>query len=92
MSVDSRPADISRPQAEAIYEALFDLYDSPNGPPDAAQQWQRLMNRMLGSIPQSRIARLKRAEWLVANGRQDQAEALLKSLLAEIVPYLVIVL
>lgn len=75
------------PNEERIYEALFALYDPPNDQPssvpDATRQWQRLMQRLLGSIPHSRLARLKRAEWAIATREYDAAEDLLKSVLAQ---------
>lgn len=73
----------ARPQEERLYEALFDLYESPQAGPDASQQYQRLMRRLQRTIPQSRIARLMLAEWLAANSQQEQAEKSLRGLIAE---------
>ncbi len=68
------------PNEEAVYAALFEIYETA---PDATRKYQRLMRRMLGAIPQSRIARLKRAEWLIIRRDFGQSEALLNELLKE---------
>lgn len=73
----------AQPQAEVLYEALFDLYESPQAGPDALQQYQRLMRRLQRTIPQSRIARLMLSEWMAANSQQEQAEKTLRSLILE---------
>ncbi|MEX0743978.1 MAG: tetratricopeptide repeat protein [Phycisphaeraceae bacterium] len=74
-----------QPQEEAIYAALFELY-SPEG--DAAaeigdwqRQWSRLVRRLLGTIPESRLGYLVRAQLLDAQGQFAEAEALLVTLL-----------
>jgi tetratricopeptide (TPR) repeat protein len=72
----------TRPEAEAIYEQLFVLYDA-NAVPDASKQWVRLMDRMLYAIPASRLARLKKAEWDIVRRNYGQAESVLKELLEE---------
>lgn len=72
----------SKPNSEPLYDALFTLYDT-GAVPDAVQQYQRLMRRMLSTIPNSRVARLKRAELAAANQEFDQAEKLLRGLLGE---------
>lgn len=74
------------PQDERLYEALFDLYEPKTGQseiPDSMRQWQRLVRRMLGTIPYSRIGRLVRADLHSAKGELAQAEALLQELLDE---------
>ena len=71
-----------RPSEQALYAELFAMYDQ-NLVPDSIRQYQRLMRRMLGVIPHSRLARLKRAAWFEAKGQLDQAEPLLVGLLAE---------
>jgi tetratricopeptide (TPR) repeat protein len=72
----------TRPRAEAIYEQLFKLYDT-NAVPDVSKQWVRLMDRMLYAIPESRLARLKKAEWDIVRRNYDQAERVLNELLEE---------
>lgn len=69
------------PAREDVYEILFNLYDSEQAPDDAAQAYQRLMRRMLGEIPDSRIAHLKRAELFAIQRNYTAAETLLKKLL-----------
>lgn len=69
------------PRDERLYAVLFELYDSDTG--NFASDYTRLMRRLLGTIPHSRIARLKRAEWTAVRGDYDQAEALLQSLLED---------
>ncbi len=70
------------PNAEAIYETLFELYDH-QAVPDSMEQYKRLMWRMLGNIPRSRVARLRLAEAHAAAGDVDKAEKLLLELLSE---------
>lgn len=75
-----------RPEDERIYEALLELYDPGGGDspiPDSMKSWQRLVRRLLGTIPESRVGRLVRAEIHEARGEAPQAEELLKGLLAE---------
>ncbi len=75
-----------RPEDERIYEAMLDLYDPSTGQSpieDSMRQWQRLVRRLLGTIPQSRIARLVRAELHEAKGEVAQAEGLLRELIEE---------
>ncbi|MFA9477207.1 tetratricopeptide repeat protein [Phycisphaerales bacterium AB-hyl4] len=76
-----------RPEEERIYVALFDLY-SPGSPSaeqigDWQRQWTRLVRRLLGTIPESRIGRLVRSQLLDAQGQRGEAESLLKQLLDE---------
>ncbi|MCX5659009.1 MAG: tetratricopeptide repeat protein [Planctomycetota bacterium] len=73
----------AQPQAEPLYDALFDLYESPQAAADASQQYQRLMRRLQRTIPQSRIARLMLSEWMVANNQVEQAEKNLRGLILE---------
>lgn len=75
----------TRPEAEEIYESLFQLYDSPSARiPDSTNQYQRLMWRLLRAIPESRIARIKLAEQYMTDQRTHaQAEQLLRALLAD---------
>jgi tetratricopeptide (TPR) repeat protein len=69
-------------KAERVYAALFELYDAPGSDlEDSAGGYQRLMRRMLGEIPESRLGRLKRAEWAVARREFGEAERLLTGLL-----------
>ncbi len=69
------------PREERIYELLFWMYDRPLVN-DATKQYTQLMHRMLGNIPNSRLARLKLAEFQAAR-EPDQAEKMLLNLLAE---------
>ena len=71
------------PLDEGIYTALFEFYDSSHAGPDAVRQYQRLMQRVLNMIPQSRIARLKLAEVHMVQGQYEKSEALLLELLEE---------
>lgn len=70
------------PQAEAIYEALFEMYDQ-GAVPDAMEQYKRLMMRVLNAIPQSRVARMHFADALSASGKNDRAEGMFLDLLKE---------
>jgi tetratricopeptide (TPR) repeat protein len=75
---------VTRPKAEPIYLELFDLYDSPlHRVPDRERQWVRLMWQMLRAIPDSRVARLKSAEWDLVNKKYGPAENILRHLLSE---------
>ena len=71
------------PRAEALYSALFEIYDSSKAPSDAVKQYKRLMRRLLRTMPQSRLARLKRAELLIHRSREGRtkAEKILRELL-----------
>lgn len=70
------------PLAEPIYEALFDMYDK-NVVPDAIEQYKRLMLRVLKTIPNSRVARMRFADQLSASGETDRAEKMFLDLLEE---------
>lgn len=72
----------TRPLAEPLYEMLFNLYDTGKVP-DATDQYARLMTRIQGAIPQSRLARFKLADWYFVNRNHDAAERLLRDLLRE---------
>lgn len=69
------------PREERIYELLFRMYDAGRVT-DSVEQYKRLMHRMLGNIPNSRLARLMLAEFQSARDF-DQAERLLLSILEE---------
>ncbi|MEO0966481.1 MAG: tetratricopeptide repeat protein, partial [Planctomycetota bacterium] len=72
------------PKSEPTYAALFQLYEAAsNELDDTTGRYQRLMRRMLGEVPGSRIARLKRAEWAEARREFGEADALLAELLSE---------
>lgn len=74
----------SKPEEEKFYETLFNLYESPQAPPESqGRGYQRLMRRVLEKMPNSRIARLKRAELHAAGSEFPQAETLLRQLLTE---------
>ncbi|HEX7010405.1 MAG TPA: tetratricopeptide repeat protein, partial [Phycisphaeraceae bacterium] len=74
------------PEEEAIYAALLELYEPSDGSPspiaDAQRQWSRLVRRLLGTVPNSRMGKLVRAQILEAQGQTAQAESLLRGLLA----------
>ncbi|HAI13452.1 MAG TPA: hypothetical protein DCM28_17220 [Phycisphaerales bacterium] len=70
------------PHAEAIYEALFEMYNE-NVVPDAIEQYKRLMMRVLKTIPNSRVARMRFADQLSASGENDRAEKMFLELLDE---------
>jgi tetratricopeptide (TPR) repeat protein len=76
-----------QPHEERLYEELLTLYDPPGGGSspvaDAQRQWNRLVRRLLGTMPYSRIGRLIRAELHKAKNEFPQAEALLRGLLDE---------
>lgn len=69
-------------RAEPIYGLLIRLYRT-NKVPNASQQYQQLIPKMLKTIPHSRVARTERARLLVISGKFDQAEPVLRALLAE---------
>jgi len=71
-------------ESEVAYAALFELYEAAGAElEDTTGRYQRLMRRMLGEIPDARIARLKRAEWADARREFGEAERLLRGLLEE---------
>ncbi|MBB6428649.1 tetratricopeptide repeat protein [Algisphaera agarilytica] len=67
----------ARPTDEAIYEALLDIY-SQNG--NMIRNYQRLVRRMVDTIPNARITRLIQLETLIANRQYPQALALMDTL------------
>ncbi|MFW6059079.1 MAG: tetratricopeptide repeat protein [Phycisphaeraceae bacterium] len=75
------------PTDQRIYQALFNMYDPADGRAplidDATRQWQRLVRRLLDTIPNSRLGRLKRAELYEARGQVHEALNLLEGLLRE---------
>ena len=73
---------ITRPEAEPIYEALFRLYNR-RLVPDAETQSIRLMQSLLGAIPQSRLARLNLARAYINKPDLPAAERLLRQVLDE---------
>ncbi|MEE9212411.1 MAG: tetratricopeptide repeat protein, partial [Phycisphaeraceae bacterium] len=73
----------ARPEAERLYEALFNLYDANRNIPNANLQVRRLIRRLIATIPHSRLARLIRAEAHDERGEFNQAETLLRGLLDE---------
>ena len=70
-----------QPTAEPVYEQLVELYKSGRIS-NAAQDYKKLLRRLWDTIPHSRIARLERARVLAAREKYDQAEIVLRELLA----------
>ncbi len=70
------------PRAGPLYEQLLQIYRT-NRVPDAEKLYQQLVEQMFKTIPHDRVARRERAQLLVAAGRYEQAEPLLRSLLEE---------
>lgn len=76
----------TQPRDERLYAALFQLYDPPDGVSqikDWQRQWSRLVRRLLGTIPDSRLGKLVRAQLHDAKSQFEQAETLLKELLTD---------
>ncbi len=71
-----------KPTAEILYEKLFDLYNSGRIN-DAVNQYRRLMRRLLGTIPQSRLARLQQARLMLAGAQNQQAVETLQQLMRQ---------
>lgn len=75
----------AHPEDERIYAALLDIYDPGDGEApaiDNAQvQYQRLVRRLLGTMPESRLGRLVRVNLMSARREFDQAERLLREML-----------
>lgn len=67
----------ARPTDEAIYAALLDIYND-NG--SMIRNYQRLVRRMVDTIPNARITQLVRLETLVAMRQFPQAQELLNKL------------
>jgi tetratricopeptide (TPR) repeat protein len=72
----------THPKAEPLYATLFDLFNAEDAPGNAAQMHQRLLRRMMRQIPQSRIARLQRAQFLIFDREYDRAIGELKKVLS----------
>lgn len=68
----------ARPTDESVYAALLALYDAH--PNDMIRNEQRLVRRMVETIPNARLTRLVRAEWLLAMNRFGPAEQILETL------------
>ena len=85
----------ANPKAEALYDALFALYESPgnlrDGLPDQQHQREKLMLQALREVPNSWMTRLKLAEISSHSGQSPsdqadqakQAEQLFTQLMAE---------
>ncbi|MEM8783139.1 MAG: tetratricopeptide repeat protein [Planctomycetota bacterium] len=74
----------ANPRGEVIYAELLRLYDRNAGDlPNFEQSFQRLVRRMLVTIPNSRIARLTNAGILEVQGETQRAERLLNGLLRD---------
>ena len=74
----------ANPKSEPVYAALLQLYDDDRlGPslPDYPQNFERLRRRIFQEIPDSRVARLTAAEYLMLSGELDQARRVLADLL-----------
>ncbi|QQE10982.1 tetratricopeptide repeat protein [Planctomycetota bacterium] len=72
------------PKEEQLYEAVFKLYDTRNLElSDMQRRYQRILARLMGTLPDSRIARLKRGEILAARGDYEEGTKQLKVLLEE---------
>lgn len=67
----------ARPTDESIYAALLQLYDAQS---NLRQNQVRLIRRMIETIPNARITRLIRVEYLLANRNYDDALQLLNLL------------
>lgn len=67
----------ARPTDEAIYAALLSIYND-NG--NMVRNYQRLVRRMVDTIPNARITRLVKIETLVAVRQFPQAQDLLNTL------------
>ena len=75
----------AHPGAEALYEALFALYEHRRVP-DAERRFSRLLDRARQHVPQSWIFRLKMAEVLMLSGNAEhvgRAEKQFKDLMVQ---------
>lgn len=72
----------AQPRQPRFYEQLIGIYRA-NRMADSGKLYKKLVERMLKTIPQSRVARTERARLLVTAGRYDQAQPLLQSLMKE---------
>lgn len=66
----------ARPTDEAIYAALLDIYNDHG---NMIRNYQRLVRRMVDTIPNARITQLVRLETLVAMRQFPQAQQLLST-------------
>ena len=73
------------PEEEMFYSALMHLYDGSRGREfkDVGRRYQRLTARLWRKLPKSKLARMKRAEWLTVQGNVNDAEVLMLDLLRE---------
>ncbi|MEO1236135.1 MAG: tetratricopeptide repeat protein [Planctomycetota bacterium] len=67
----------ARPMDESIYAALLAIYDQN---PDMIRNYQRLVRRMIDTIPTARITQLVKAQTLVAIRSFDQARQTLETI------------
>ena len=72
----------AHPRSPQLYEQLLELYRLKRLP-DTGKQYEHLVVQMLRMIPHERVARVERAKLELRDGRYDQAEPLLRALLAE---------
>ncbi len=70
----------ARPTDEAIYQRLLDIYDTRG---DMVRNYQRLVRRMIDTIPRARVTRLELAALQLASRDFASAEKLLDGLLQE---------
>ncbi len=77
----------AHPQDERLYTVLLNLYhpsgDQQSPIDDAPRQWQRLVQRLLRTIPDSRRGRLVRAQLQLRQRHFPEAQQLLEGLLDE---------
>jgi len=72
----------ANPASEELYEALLDLLDAQQSP-EAERQVVRLTERMLRQIPQSKVARVRKAQLLIRTRDIDGAERVLRDVQRE---------
>ncbi|WP_432799232.1 tetratricopeptide repeat protein [Poriferisphaera sp. WC338] len=72
------------PKEEKAYSAMFALYrNSGSRLENVGEKTQKLFGRLVGAIPNSRLARLSRAEWYEGSKKYREAEMLLLQLLQQ---------
>jgi tetratricopeptide (TPR) repeat protein len=71
-----------KPTTEIYYERLFDLYDSGRIN-DGQQQYVRLLRRLMGTLPQSRLNKILQARRMFAGAQNQQAVEILQQLLRQ---------
>ncbi|QDU32941.1 tetratricopeptide repeat protein [Poriferisphaera corsica] len=74
----------AHPKSEKLYAAVFKLYEQRAlelG--DMKSRYQRILTRLMSSLPNSRLARMKRGEIAGAQGDIKTGERLLRELLAD---------